>query len=68
MDNEFARFKKLKSEYLRLLEVAPHGENRLNLNKDVPLEKLGEHNLDLEKEIKKLEDELSSEGIIFSAK
>lgn len=62
MNNEFVKFKKLETEYLRLLEIASHGENRRNL-KDVPLEKLGEHILDLEKEIVKLKEELSSDGI-----
>lgn len=69
MDNEFTKFKKLESEYLRLLEIAPQAEDRKNLykSKGVPLEKLGEHILDLEKEIIKLKEELSSDGIDVSS-
>jgi len=65
MNNEFVNFKKLEAEYLRLLEIAPQGENRKNLykSKGVSLEKLGEHILFLEKEITKLKEELSSDGI-----
>lgn len=64
MEDKFAKLKRLKAEYLCLLEISPQEKERIKLfTNGTPLEKLEEHIILLENEITKLKEELSSSGV-----
>ncbi len=64
MEDKFAKLKRLKSEYLCLLEISPQEEERIKFfTNGTPLEKLEEHIILFENEIMKLKEELSSSGV-----
>jgi len=65
MDNEFEKFKKLKVDYLYLLEISPQGEEKIKLfeSQSIPMKKLRDYVIFLENEIAKLKEELSSDGV-----
>jgi len=56
MDNEFEKFKKLKVDYLYLLEISPQGEEKIKLfeSQSIPMKKLRDYVIFLENEIAKL--------------
>lgn len=69
MDNEFVKLRKLNAVYLCLLKKASHGEERTRLFESTSTR--GRELRDLieflEKEIVKLKEELSSEGVDVSS-
>ena len=62
MPTEYAKFKHLEKEYSCLLEIASHGEDRVNIGSK-PFKNLEEHIKFLEKEIMELKKELQDDGI-----